>query len=402
MYPASHPLVFLLARLCVWFWSVATALAMPPTVRDDFAAPQRCDLQAFKEQLLQVDRRIATSPFPCKDQELLARIVSQTRSCPHAEPLLGMALYLQATCFEGAGDIHLATPAYEESVEILQADSKAPYMLAGVLADLSGHYLQLSRLDDAVRTSAQALRLMGEHQIRNEKARLRALTAQATAHTYRGRESDAIKLYRQVLSEFSLSECKEGTALSVAVATVNYADLIVGRHPQEALAQIDPLVSWAADRRLAGGSDAINGILALAKCVQAKAYYVQGDFAAAESHALTGIQLAESYFNPLDTMLADFRASIAEIYFDSKNYGEAEKLYTAVIAAFDDHGIVNSNLRVALVNYAVILRKTKRKTEAKVLEERVRQIDASPEGLLQRSTVDWITIAPPTNGGERP
>jgi len=267
-------------------------------------------------------------------------------------------------------------------------------MLACALADLSGHYLKLSRFDAAIRTAKESLRLMEEHQLRDRKPRLRALIAQAAAQTGRNRMSDAADLYERVLSEYTLHKYDIGTGHLVAVAVVNYADLIVSRKPKEALQHMDVVMSWVSEHQEGGGKDSIDGLVALAKVIQAKAHHVLGKSTVAQIHAAEGLQLAESLYQPLDPWLANYRVSVADIFLDSKQYEKAEILYTAAIATFDIQGIVTSKLRTALANYAAILRKTNRKAEAKVLEERVRRFDESREGLRRRHTVDVMSIRP--------
>ncbi len=106
------------------------------------------------------------------------------------------------------------------------------------------------------------------------------------------------------------------------------------------------------------------------------AAYEQGRYAEAEKSWSAALQKAEK-FGPQDTRLAQSLNDLAVLYRNQGKYGEAEPLYKRALAIREkslgpDHPDVARNLE----NYAELLLKTNRKTEAARLEARAKAIRA--------------------------
>jgi tetratricopeptide (TPR) repeat protein len=94
----------------------------------------------------------------------------------------------------------------------------------------------------------------------------------------------------------------------------------------------------------------------------------QGRFMGAEMHLLAAVKEAEG-FGPEDPRLAASLMALALLYHAQGQYAEAEPLYKQALAIKED-------VVAALENYADLLRKTNRQTEAEKMEARAKAIRA--------------------------
>jgi tetratricopeptide (TPR) repeat protein len=81
--------------------------------------------------------------------------------------------------------------------------------------------------------------------------------------------------------------------------------------------------------------------------------------------------------------------NLAELYFAMGRLCEAESLYRRSLDITERaYGPSHEKVAIALTNYAVLLRKTKRKAEARELEKRAKAIRDDSTDKYGRLTVD--------------
>lgn len=112
----------------------------------------------------------------------------------------------------------------------------------------------------------------------------------------------------------------------------------------------------------------------------AKLYHDQGRYTEAEPLYVSALAMWKQY-QPKNRKWATFMKNIAAFYYEQDRYAEAEPLYQQALAICEQV-LRPEDLDVVsiLENYASLLRKTRRETEAAEFEARVKAIRAKVQG----------------------